>query len=404
MTNPLAPEISDEKELLLACLRAPSPADSDARIAELLTHSIDWSVLIEDARNHAVTPLVYSRLAALEAAVPAAAFGTLAESYRANSVRNIFLAAELARILEAFTAAEIEAIPYKGPMIAAQAYRDLTLREFEDVDIIIPQRRIAAAHIVMRELGFSPRYPWLHEAAGSRSFVPGEYAYQDAACRAFVEVHTERTLRHFLHPPDLDAYFRRSVAVNVGGRELRTFAPEDQLIFLAVHGAKDFWERLVWIADVAALLRATPELDWHTLAFRAGNAGIERMLYVGMALAASLLHAPLAASMVNGIRGDWRARALAERLERRIVAPAPPPLGAAARIGLRYQMISGPASAARYALRLAFVPSEVDYEAAKLPRVLRIFRGVLRPFRVMRKYSVRSQPPESEPRVRPADH
>jgi hypothetical protein len=397
MTKPPAIEISDEKELLLACLRAPSPADSDSRIAELLKLPIEWGAVIEDAANHAVTPLVYLRLRAFERAIPAAAFAELAESYRANCVRNVFLAAELARILGGLAAAGIEAVPYKGPTLAAQAYQDLTLREFEDLDIVIQQGSVPAAHAAMRELGFTPRYPWLHETAASRSFVPGEYAYQDAAGRVFVEIHTERTLRHFPQRPDLDAFFSRSVLVDVGGTELRTFAPEDQLIFLSVHGAKDFWERLVWIADIAALLRAAPDLDWHTVTYRAESAGIGRMLYVGLALATSLLHAPLAPQVLQSIRADYRAREIAAQLERRILTTAMPPLGAAARLRLRYRMVSRPASAARYALRLAFVPSEVDYPAAKLPRALRVFHGVLRPFRVMRKYSTPEipAPPES---------
>jgi hypothetical protein len=398
MTKLPAIEVSDEKELLLACLRAPSPADSDAQIAELLRHPIEWGAFIEDAGDHAVTPMVYLRLRAFQEAIPAGAFAELAEDYRSNSVRNVFLAAELARILDGFAAAQIEAVTYKGPALAAQAYRDLTLRAFEDLDIVIPQGSVPAAHAAMRELGFTPRYPWLHETAVSRSFVPGEYAYQDAACRVFVEIHTERTLRHFPQRPDLHRYFGRSVAVDVGGRELRTFAPEDQLIFLAVHGAKDFWERLAWIADIAALLRAAPDLDWHTVSYRAETVGIGRMLYVALALATSLLHAPLPPEILQSIRADYRAREIAAELERRILAPALPPLGAAARLRLRCRMVSGPASAARYALRLAFVPSEVDYPAARLPRVLRPFRGLLRPFRVLRKYSAPSEipaPPES---------
>jgi hypothetical protein len=396
MTKPPAFEISDEKELLLACLRAPSPADSDARIGELLRQAIDWGVVIEDAGNHAVTPIVYSRLAGFRDAIPAGPFEELAKAYRANSARNIFLAAELARILDGFAAAQIEAVPYKGPAIAVQAYRDLTLREFEDLDIVVAQGSIAAAHAAMRELGFTPRFPWLHETAASRSFVPGEYAYEDAACRVFVEIHTERTLRHFPFPPDLSEFFTRCVPVTVGGSELRTFAPEDQLIFLAVHGAKDFWERLVWIADIAALLRAVPDLDWHTAVYRAESAGVGRMLRVGLALAVSLLHAPLPPEILQSIRADYRAREIAEQLERRILAPALPALGAGARIRLRYRMVSGPASAARYALRLAFVRSEVDYDSARLPRALRVFGGVLRPFRAMRKYaSDETPPPES---------
>jgi hypothetical protein len=54
----------------------------------------------------------------------------LRRHYERNARRNIYLAAQLALLLEALRAENIPAIPYKGPVLAALAYGDLTLREF----------------------------------------------------------------------------------------------------------------------------------------------------------------------------------------------------------------------------------------------------------------------------------
>ena len=96
-----------------------------------------------------------------------------------------------------------------------------------------------------------------------------------------VELHTEVTLRHFPVPPDLDDLTRRLVPVALSGHEIRTFAPEDVLPILCIHGSKDFWERISWIADIAELVRAYPQLDWDIVVRRAESWHAQRMLHLG---------------------------------------------------------------------------------------------------------------------------
>jgi len=37
---------------------------------------------------------------------------------------------------------------------------------------------------------------------------------------------------------------------------------EDELVLICIHGAKHFWERLMWIADVAALISRQTAINW----------------------------------------------------------------------------------------------------------------------------------------------
>jgi len=66
-----------------------------------------------------------------------------------------------------------------------------------------------------------------------------------------VEFHTERTFRYHPRPLQMEKLFERSAYVVIDGREVPVLSLEDELVLICVHGAKHFWERLMWIADVA---------------------------------------------------------------------------------------------------------------------------------------------------------
>ncbi|MGA7126342.1 MAG: nucleotidyltransferase family protein, partial [Chthoniobacterales bacterium] len=120
------------------------------RIRKITAGPLEWDFVLSEATENSVGPLLEMNLRAVVAnAAPAAAMERLKVTCRANTVRCLFLAAELHKILELFRAAGIVAIPYKGPVLAEQAYGNLTLRDFDDLDIILPQGDLQKAHEVM---------------------------------------------------------------------------------------------------------------------------------------------------------------------------------------------------------------------------------------------------------------
>ena len=202
-----------------------------------------------------------------------------------------------------------------------------------------------------------------------------------------MELHTEFTLRHFPVTCNFDDFYARSVELNLGGHHVRTFSPEDALLAICVHGSKDFWERLSWIADVAELLESHPELDWYKIGQRAESLRVERMLRVGLALAARVLDARGFLTKLTVASGKivWQKR-LPRSLAGKLLSVTEPPMGALERFHLRRRMVSGFFPGWRYALRLAFAPVEEDWTTVRLPRPLAPLYVLLRPFRLMRKY------------------
>ena len=379
--------VRPEKRLLVHCARTRMGPEILAEIRGILALQLDWDYILLEAAENSILPLLEKNLSSSGADLLSPALrARLQGAARQNTLRCLILTAELAKLLELFASAKILAIPYKGPVIAAQAYGDVALREFEDLDIILAQRDLPRAHEILASLGYGAKFPWILAAAAKNSFVPGEYNYRDLTRQIMVELHTERTLRHFPHPPDISELAKNLVAVNLAGQEVRTFTPEVTLLMLCIHGSKDFWERLSWIVDVSEMVQAHPALDWREIFSRADSLEARRMLHVGLLLAHDLLAAPLPAEILAVLRRDAVAESLASEVVRRHLQKEYPRLDAAGRFQFRRRILARPWAGIRYALRLSTVPSEDDWEMVRLPGWLAPLYLVLRPLRLLRKY------------------
>ena len=381
--NPSCPE----KQLLVCCARTRITPDIANAIRKILAGPVDWDYLLWEAEENSITPLLERHLSAIApGAAPPAAQEQLKKTCRANTVRCLYLTAELINILRLFQAQNIPIIPYKGPVLAAQAYGDVALREFEDLDIILRQRDIPKAHEIIVSLGYKPKFDWILSPGAAASLVPGEYNYRDEARRAMVELHTEITLRHFPTKPDLNAFIRNLAPVKLSDRDVLTFTAEDLLPMLCIHGSKDFWERLSWIADVNELVQSHPALDWDRVLQFTRPLEATRMLNLGLALASSVLGAALPAEVSARVQADRVAGKVAAEVRARLLARPFRTLDAAGRFHFRRRMLVEKLAGWRYAMRLAVVPSEDDWQMVRLPGALAPLYIALRPLRLLQKY------------------
>lgn len=387
MVSPVTQNICPEKRLLLCCARTQLPPALVHEIRELAAGPLNWDYLLADAAQHSLRPLLARHLSACAGeVVPPTALKRLTDAVRTNTGRCLILTAELIRIMDRFREAGILAVPYKGPVIAVQAYGDVTLREFEDLDIVLPQRDMQRANEVVVSLGYRARFPWILAPDAASALVPGEYNYRDEARRILLELHTERTLRHFPVPPDLDDLARSLVPVSFSGHEIRTFAPEDALVMLCIHGSKDFWQKISWVVDIAELVRAYPSLDWGAAYRRGDSWNARRILNLGLALASNMLDARLPEEIDARVKEDRVASALASEVTRRLLSREQTAFGSAGRFSFRRRMLNNALAGWRYSIRLAVVPAEEDWEMVRLPGRLAPLYVALRPLRLLRKY------------------
>ena len=381
-----------EKELLACCARTRIDPASTQKIVALLNENLDWAYVLDQAEENSIIPLLGRQLQALPVgAVPPLVLERLKDACRANTIRCLFLTAELNKIFDLFHSRGIRAIAYKGPALAMQAYGDMTLRQFEDLDIIVRQGDLPKANEVMLGLGYLPRFDWIVSSGVPSSIIPGEYNYRDEKRRIMVELHTELTLRHFPEVANLEDFSSRLTLVKLNDREICTFSVEDALIILSLHGTKDFWERLSWITDISELIQRHPNLDWSVTLERANVLQTERMLHVALLLAINLMNTPLPEEIRHRLRSDRTANELASEVWAALMRRNYISLNAKGRFNFRRRMLPGTLHGWRYAVRLSVVPAEEDYEMIRLPAILSPLYIALRPLRLLRKYGFSSR-------------
>lgn len=377
-----------EKRLLIECARTEVPAVLAESIHTIASRDFDWDWLLTAAAEHGMAPLVDRNLRALakDLLVPEQ-IEELRAATRESAFRGLKLSVELLKVLAAFEDRRILALPYKGPVAAIQAYGNLSLRPFDDVDILVPQRDMPRAHEAMLALGFAPSLPWL-AAATARNFpsaIPGEYKYYNTERDVIVELHTERTLRHFPVKPDFDDFAGNGVTVFLCERDILTLSPEDALVALCIHGAKDFWARLIWVADISELIHSHPGLDWDRVSRCAESLRAHRMVALGLRLAMQVLGVRVPQAR-NLVRSDEETFEMVKHFTQELFAREAQPWSAAERFAFRRQCVPGFFSGWRYALRLTTSPAQEDLEEHNLPVYLQPLYALLRPWRLMQKY------------------
>jgi hypothetical protein len=347
---------------------------------------VDWARLLGLAEEHGVTGHLASCLRDLGGTkVPPEVWQRLVECRRAKTFFTLQLTAELFRILEFFTSEGIGALLAKGPILAVRAYDDPAIRSYGDLDLLVRQRDIRRATELMSAAGYAPAVPLSAIDSGK---IPGQYLFSKPDSKLIVELHNDYTLRYFPRRLPLEDFFERQVRVRLDGREAPALSVEDELVLICIHGAKHFWERLMWIADVAALVSRQTDIDWERVADSARAVGAERMLRTGLRLASDLLRAPLPDKVQAAVQADLIASRLALQVSKWLPAAGSAPPGIFQRAAFRLRMRGGFISAPVYLLRLSFSPTEEDWMDGAGAEVRRhsFLNAVRRPFRLARKH------------------
>lgn len=311
--------------LLLASARACHAASEAATIEPDGMHlaewqATDWDALLKLASRHGMVPLLARFLQQRAGDVPPDVLAKLQMQFRMNAARNGQLLEELSGLLRQFEAHGIAAVPYKGPALAAQVYGDLTLRACGDLDILLRPGDVLRAKALLLAAGYQPVQQFQTAQQEQQHLQTDcEYNFCRPTDGILVELHWRFRPQFFPLPLNMERLWERTQPAALG--EARTLAPEDLLLILCVHGAKHCWERLCWICDIAALLRAFPNLDWELAWTQAQSVGCGRVLLLGLALAQELLGATLPAPAPRKMPGA--VAALAAEVQRQLAQTDP---------------------------------------------------------------------------------
>lgn len=376
-----------EAELLVHCARLEIDSNRAKRIQALVGPDLNWTRLFQMAQRHALIPLLYFQLNKFgRDQVPADRLKELRERFQSNSALNVLLTGEMLRVLALFEQHGIPAVPYKGPALGVGVYGNSSLRQFVDLDILVPESTVWKATDLLLDQGYLAHFviPTQKQSAFLRlSYVRQFKRNSDGT---ILELHWRLAPRFFGAPFETSQLWQRTRMIQLQGANVRSPRSEDLVLMLCIHGAKDCWEKLEWVSSLAELIRADRQIDWGKLRQRAGELRCLRIVALGLLLARDILNAPVPADHLLEFGPRKHLDLIAHDIVARFFSDDSSPLTLRQRIKFHLQLKDSWGEKLRYCTRLALTTTPVDWEMMSLPKPASFLYFPLRMLRLFRKY------------------
>lgn len=375
-----------ETTLLLYCAVPALESVHSAQIQGVLSSSdIDTEAFCTLVTRHGLIPVVYRNLQ----------YAATSNTSRGESVKhllnklrhmNLTVAAhsarithELFRILDLFKSKNIQAVPVKGPVLAVQAYGDITMRQYCDIDLIIPYDQILQAGAILKTDGFMQNGELTERQAQWLVRTGQEWSFYKEGI--FVDMKPRLASHLMQSKSEAESAINRAAEQQIYGRSIKTLTIEDAILASCMHGVQHRWGELKWVTDIAALIH-NHQIDWQLLGCLANASGAERMLLHSLILAEEMLGAALPTDIQTAINKDRVTRQLAGEVitditEERGIRPL-------RRWRYKIRCWQRVRYKVRFILRQALLPELEDTKILILPECLFPLYSVLRLLRLLR--------------------
>jgi pterin-4a-carbinolamine dehydratase len=288
-----------EIKFIICCARTYVDSKTVKEIEYLITLELDWDYIIRCAAQHGIIPLLYQNLRSIcPDMVPTQYLDEFRNLSHKTALYNLIVISELLKLNHLFNKNKIEIIPFKGPILAASVYGNPTLRQYGDLDILVREKDYPNTIALMNSEGgyqlTSRKWHFLNQTKENQ-YIRHEPEFSLSNGTVTVDLHQKLIKPDFFVSKyfEFDNLFRRSQPISLSNHSLTSLCPEDLLLYLCIHGSKERWRSLKWIVDIAEVIRHYPEINWDYLVNKSHTERIERMFFVGLALAKDILDTPL---------------------------------------------------------------------------------------------------------------
>ena len=259
--------------------------DSDL-IEKLILQIDNWHYFSTLAHVHGVFPLVYKTLKNYETLIPQNILMQMKKN-NMNIVRqSMLMTSELLKIMKFLEEHNINAISFKGPLLSQLAYKDIAVRQYSDLDILVDEEHIFTTTKLLTEKGYTHTHSV--KLLKNKTFLE---VSNDFSLFTTSNIHIELHWKLFrekigLHQTFSD-YFKTKTSVSIHGKKINSLSIELLLVYLCLHGSKHAWERIEWINDIA-MLTQNNKIRWESVLDIAKTMDVEIALYLGLNLANDL--------------------------------------------------------------------------------------------------------------------
>jgi len=308
---------------------------------------------------------------------------------------NMRLGVEMGRIVSLLRTHGIAVVALKGAALAEEAYGNITLRHYGDLDFLIQAKDRRQVWALLQTLSYRPEIEafqdgWMRDYLFDHLTVMG-MVHTSLGLR--IEIHWALFSQNYAIGWDEACLWRRQRGITVNGQTIPLLSAEESLLYLCVHGAKHLFERMKWLCDIERFVRAHPGLDWEYIALHAQERGIARMVLLGLYMAARFCALTLPGRVAEMIAKEPALPGLADEIVRYYYGEEVGAPKSFASMRLLWRMRERRGDRLRF---LWYAVSRVqldDIRYLTLPPSLRCCYPIIRLFRLAEKYFFKASTP-----------
>ena len=378
-------DLSLEDKLLLCCSRTKVNPEIRDKIHSYINEDLDWQYLAQMASIHRLTPLLYHNLNSFcSDVIPEDFLHKLKDHFNLNVRKNLMMTGELIKILDILNYNKIDAIPYKGPLLADLAYGNLSFREFDDIDILINKSDALTVKRLMLSEGYLLELP-VKITDSLYLNMDSEYRFFNENNNVKSEINWNFEGIFFSFPFDPNFLFEDLITFKFNGFNTNIFSPVNHLIIMCIHGAKHDWNRLSWICDISEFINSNKNINWDEVLEKAKKIGVKKLLFVNLFLAIDLFQLNLPNNILNELELDSNALKITKDVEKRLLIEKKP-LNLFGKfifdIKKRDKLFYGIKDSVFGLIK----PSYADFQILPLPEYLFYLYYIIRPFLLLKRY------------------
>lgn len=232
-----------------------------------------WETIIEEAIAQRLTAILFRELSHFndQHLIPRHVLLRLTHQMVQQAAWNLLLAKELENILTECQQRSIPCIPIRGPIFAAQLYGEGSMRQMDDLDILVHREDLPIIKTMFDQLGYvryEQRPGFLEEFSYSLEFIHPQHGL-------IVEPHWTLAYPPFVAATDMAPIWARTMKQPWMNRDIWTLCQEDLLLHLCLHLLhKGEHAPLLWYYELDRLIRQQHSpLDWNIFIHQAQEIG-----------------------------------------------------------------------------------------------------------------------------------
>jgi len=253
--------------------------------------NIDWQKWKNLLIDHGVLPQVYMSIKnkPIEG-FPENVLEEIKSLFYLNTSRNTVVCSQLNILLETMQTAKekITVIPFKGPVLAVQAYNDSAYRSYADLDVLIDKKDFSRFYDHMINLGYQPLYPFKESKRKWWAALGREYVFSKKDIHVDVHSRIQRG-PEFIGSRTRTVIMEECREISIMDHRVNALSPEYSLLAICINATKDGWQRLCYVIDLACLVQNNQDLKWNSLVLAAKKMKVYTMLCIGIKLSNEFL-------------------------------------------------------------------------------------------------------------------